>query len=244
MDFARNAGAPSTRMNSSASIVSIFEKGISRIEEMISQPPLTFRETTDGVMIVNTAAGPLGGDRLELRITVKDQSYLTLGGVAASMALPGAPGTGYSRSDIFVTLGENSTLIWRPQPMILAHGSHHKQFIHINACASSKFIYGDAFQFGRHKEETGRIEQNISIEIDGVLQLKQSTDINPSDDWLEAFTLAHSRSFSSYITHGLDVENTNEFTEFNLENGILIYQNIGHLVSPELMSSSGQSLVF
>jgi urease accessory protein len=221
-------------MNASASIVCSVANGLPRIEEMVSQPPLTFRETTDGVMIVNTAAGPLGGDRLHLRATVKDGAELKLGGVAASMALPGAPGTGFSQSNILITLGDAAKLIWLPQPIIMADGSHHRQMITINAQPSSQFIYGDAFQFGRHKEETGRIEQHVAVNIDGVPVLRQSTDINPEDDWKEAFSLQEARTFGSHITFGIEISNSAEFTKFELENGIHIYQSIGTLLAPKL----------
>jgi urease accessory protein len=221
-------------MKSSASIVVVAENGFSKITEMISQPPLTFRETTDGVMIVNTAAGPIGGDRLELHIEVQDGADLILGGVAASMALPGAPGTGHSKLDISIKLGENSKLVWKPQPLILASGSHHQQLITISAHSSSQFIYGDTFQFGRHEEETGRIEQHLSVRINNVEFLRQSTDINPHEDWKEALSLQNARNFTSYITYGIEIENSDDFTEFNLENGIKAFQVIGKQSEPRV----------
>ena len=221
-------------MNSKASITCTLVNGSSTIQEMISQPPLTFRDTADGVMIVNTAAGPLGGDRLELSVTVGDGASLNLGGVAAAIALPGASGTGRSESTIEIRLGQNSTLIWEPQPMILATGAHHKQMISIFADKASNFIYGDAYQFGRHLEDTGRIEQEVRICIDGEESLIQSMDINPAEDWLEAFTLQGSRSFSSYMAYGVEISNNSEFTEFNLENGVYLYQRIGNHISPQL----------
>ena len=234
MDFAPDAGSQSKGMNSKASITCTLVNGASTIQEMVSQPPLTFRNTADGVMIVNTAAGPLGGDRLELSVTVEDGAALTLGGVAAAMALPGSAGTGRSESIISITLGESSRLEWDPQPLILANGAHHKQIVKIQAKKSSSFIYGDAYQFGRHLEKTGRIEQEISVKLDGKTSFMQSMDINPEEDWSEAFTLQGARSFASYISHGVELSNTDEFTELDLENGIRIYQRIGSLLTPLL----------
>ena len=118
--------------------------------------------------------------------------------------------------------------------MILAQGAHHKQIVRIQAKESSTFFYGDAYQFGRHHEETGRVEQEVSVKIDEETAYMQSMDINPTEDWSEAFTLQGARSFGSYIAHGIELSNTDEFTELDLENGVHIYQRIGSLITPQL----------
>ena len=57
-----------------------------------SQAPLILRQTPEAVYLVGGAAGPLGGDVLELRIDVRAGATLRLRTAAAAVALPGRDG--------------------------------------------------------------------------------------------------------------------------------------------------------
>lgn len=213
-------------MKAFASVKGVRTKdGGTRLEELISQPPLTFRETVDGLMLVNTAAGPLDGDTLTLKIELLADAKLNFGAVAAAIALPGSPGSGPSESLIEIVLAEDSVLIWNPQPLIIAKGSHHKQTVRIVAAESSQFVYGDIYSFGRHKEETGRLEQSISIDIAGLPALRQSFDIDPEEDWQGPLSLQGGKSLSSFIFFGINGVEIPESVLFELDNGIQIVQS-------------------
>lgn len=213
-------------MKAFASVKGVRTKdGGTRLEELISQPPLTFRETVDGLMLVNTAAGPLGGDTLHLKIELLANAKLNLGAVAAAIALPGSSDSGPSESLIEIVLAQDSMLIWIPQPLIIAKGSHHKQTVRIVAAESSRFVYGDIYSFGRHKEETGRLEQSISIDIAGLPALRQSLDINPEEDWQGPLSLQGRKSLASFISFGITGIEMPNSTLFELDNGIQIVQS-------------------
>jgi urease accessory protein len=59
-----------------------------RLPRLRSQAPLVLRPTPDAVYLVSAAGGPVGGDRLDLRIEVRADATLRLRTVAASVALP------------------------------------------------------------------------------------------------------------------------------------------------------------
>ena len=57
-----------------------------------SQAPFSVRRCGDRIMIASSAAMPVGGDELELSITVDEGARAAIGSVAATMVWPGANG--------------------------------------------------------------------------------------------------------------------------------------------------------
>ncbi len=53
-----------------------------------SEPPLALRRVGDRVLLVGSAAAPVGGDELALDVVVGPGARLSLGSVAATMAWP------------------------------------------------------------------------------------------------------------------------------------------------------------
>jgi len=91
-------------MRATARITAVADGGRTRLVTLRSEPPILVRRTgprhADGeveVHLVGGAAGPLGGDRLRVEVTVGPGARLCVRTVAASLALPG-PGAGSTRS--------------------------------------------------------------------------------------------------------------------------------------------------
>ena len=71
-----------------------------------SEPPLAVRATADRVLLVGSAAAPVGGDELALDVVVGAGATLSLGTAAATLAWPGATGRPSTQTvDVSVAAG-------------------------------------------------------------------------------------------------------------------------------------------
>ncbi|HAI64799.1 MAG TPA: urease accessory protein, partial [Acidimicrobiaceae bacterium] len=80
-----------------------------------SDPPILLRPTGDTVHLVGGSAGPLGGDRLRLDVTVRRNACLRLRSAAASVVLPGPTA---SSLRLAITIEPGGHLDWRPEPAV------------------------------------------------------------------------------------------------------------------------------
>lgn len=144
------------------------------VREMRSAPPLTLRATIDGVHLVGSGAGPLGGDRLRLGIRVGPGARLRLASVAATMVQPGPHG-GESHFVVAVDLEEEARLDLRPQPAILVRGCDHHATTRVRMAAGSTLVWRDEVVLGRHGEDGGSALQRLDVELGGRALLRTET---------------------------------------------------------------------
>ncbi len=129
-----------------------------------SDPPLLFRSTHAGVMLVGGSAGPLGGDDLSVDIRVGDGAELRVSTVAASMLLPR---DGASRLRVRMIVGDGASLAWCPQPSISVRGSEHVVTSTIEVSGSGRFVGREVTVLGRHGEDSGIVDSTLRVERDG-----------------------------------------------------------------------------
>ena len=137
--------------------------------------PLLFRQATDddpGVTLVwvNGAGGPLGGDRLRLRVEVRDGASLRMVSSGASIAQPGPRG-GHSALDVDVVLGDGSHLHWEPEPQISVRGSDHRAVLRVVAAPSAQAHVVERARWGRAGEDGGRLVLRQRLEVGGAVVL-------------------------------------------------------------------------
>ena len=97
-------------MKSTATIVAETTlPGTTRCTTLRSSPPFALRETPDGLHLVASAAGPLGGDDLTVEVDVTDGAQLTVRTVAAQLIFPGPYGTP-STAALRAAVGEEAEL--------------------------------------------------------------------------------------------------------------------------------------
>lgn len=137
-----------------------------------SDPPLTLRRTGPGeVHLISTAAGPLGGDRLELDIDVAPGTHLDLRSVAATLVLPGQGGP--SRMVVTARVGPGATLRFAPEPTVLATGCDHHLLVRLSLAPTASVLWREELVFGRHGEPSGRCHTRFDATIDGRPLLRQ-----------------------------------------------------------------------
>ncbi len=79
-------------MRASATIAVARRDGRDELVDRRSQAPFSVRRCGDRIMVASSAAMPVGGDELDLSITVDDGASAAVGSVAATMVWPGAGG--------------------------------------------------------------------------------------------------------------------------------------------------------
>ncbi|MEV5409447.1 urease accessory protein UreD [Thermopolyspora sp. NPDC052614] len=137
-----------------------------------SEPPLTLRRTgPDQVHLISTAAGPLGGDHLELDIDVAAGTGLELRSVAAPLVLPGQGGP--SRMIVNARVGPGATLRFTPEPTILAAACDHHLLVRLSLAPTASVLWREEIIFGRHGEAPGRCRTRFDATIGGVPLLRQ-----------------------------------------------------------------------
>jgi urease accessory protein len=143
-----------------------------------SAPPITFRVTPDGLRLVGTAAGPVGGDQLRLDLRVADGGTLTVRGVGASLVHPG-PQAEPSRLDVEVDVGAGASLRWLPMPTVLIRGCDHTTTVTIRLGEGSRLLWRDEVVLGREGEPTGSLRQRLRVDRAGRPLVRNDLSVGP-----------------------------------------------------------------
>lgn len=147
-------------------------RGETVLATLRSEPPLTLRRTGPGqVHLISTAAGPLGGDHLELDVDVAAGTTLELRSVAATLVLPGQGGP--SRMIVNARVGPGATLRFVPEPTVLAAGCDHHLSVRLSLAPTASVLWREEIVFGRHGEAPGRCHTHFDATIDGAPLLRQ-----------------------------------------------------------------------
>ncbi len=191
-------------MRARASITAAAFDGRSRITGLRSDPPLVVRETADAVYLVGAAAGPLGGDKLRVEVSVGDGARLTVRSAAATLAQPGPEG-GRSRLTASFSVGAGGSLRWRPEPLVSVRGSDHTIDTTVVLGESASLIMQDELVLGRDHEESGRVRSRLRIERGGTPLLAHDLDVGgDAPGWSSAAVLGSARAVVSIVLVGAD----------------------------------------
>lgn len=99
-------------------------------------------------IVVNTAGGVTGGDRLAVEAAAEDGAHLTLTTQAAERAYRAQPGsTGIVRNTL--RLGGRARLAWLPQETILYDGCAMSRTLGVEMARDAAFTMVEALVFGR-----------------------------------------------------------------------------------------------
>jgi urease accessory protein len=147
-----------------------------RCSTLRSAPPISLRETPDGLYLVASGAGPVGGDDLHLDLEVRHGAALAVRSAAASMALPGPTGR---PSSLRVDARVRGSLHWEPEPTILVTGCDHRATTTIDLAAGATLAWREVVVLGRHDEPTGSLLQRLHVDRDGAPLLRTELPVGP-----------------------------------------------------------------
>jgi urease accessory protein len=169
-------------MKASAALVAeLSEAGGMRLPVQRSQAPLILRRTPDAVYLVGGAAGPLGGDVLQLRIDVRAGATLRLRAVAASVALPGRDGR-ESVLEVTVTVAAGARLEYLPEPTVAAAGARHRTEMRVRLAAGAALTLRDEVILGRHGERGGSCRTRLHVDLAGRPLLRHELNVSGTDE--------------------------------------------------------------
>jgi urease accessory protein len=131
-----------------------------------SEPPFAIRRSGSRILLVSSAAAPVGGDDLALEIDVEPAAHADLGTVAATMVWP-SPTPRLSVMTTTIRVGAAARLQWRPHPMVSVAGSEHLANTTVHLAADATATVVEEVALGRHGESSGQLELRLRVERGG-----------------------------------------------------------------------------
>lgn len=140
----------------------------------------------DTVHLVSTAATPLGGDVITVRVVVESGARLTVRSVAATLALPGAT---TPASQAFWALEVAGDLDIDPRPTIVAGASRHFTTTGLTLADTAHLRMRERVQIGRSAERQGFWSGSLRADVAGAPLLRHRVELGAgsvADDALGA----------------------------------------------------------
>jgi urease accessory protein len=133
------------------------------LSDVRSQPPLTLRRSGGRVLIVGSAAGPVGGDELDLHLEIAPGACVSVGTVAATIVWPGPDGR-QSRTTLTIDVGTDAHVVWHPCPTVSVAGSDHRMSTNVRLAVGATCRIVEELALGRGDEPSGQLDACVRIE--------------------------------------------------------------------------------
>ncbi|MCP2289800.1 urease accessory protein UreD [Nocardia amikacinitolerans] len=140
------------------------------------------------VHLIGTAATPLGGDELDISVTVSPGARLLLRSVAATIALPSAA-TRISFARWHFEVAERGELDVETEPLIVAGGADHRALTTVRLAADARLRLRERVQIGRAGENRGAWRGDLIADLDDLPLLRHRLELGSgtaTDDALAA----------------------------------------------------------
>lgn len=136
----------------------------------------TPRDHRAQVHLVGTAAGPMGGDVVEVRIRVAPGAQLDVHGVAASVVLPGRDQV---RSHLLldVDVAAGGLLTCTLPPVVVTGAAEHEATSSVRLHGDGQLRLAEHVRLGRHGEPGGWWRGRVDVTRDGSPVLRQTTTL-------------------------------------------------------------------
>jgi len=132
------------------------------------------RTAPDAVHLVSTAATPLGGDTIDVRVVVEAGARLRVRSVAAMVVLPGATTT-QSRSEWELEVAGELDL--DPEPTVVAGGSRHQATTRLQIAEAGRVRLRERVQVGRAGEQQGFWEGTLHVDHDALPVVRHRVEL-------------------------------------------------------------------
>ncbi|MEU2624377.1 urease accessory protein UreD [Streptomyces sp. NPDC007157] len=158
-------------------------RGGTSLPVLEGEGPLALRRTRGNgaearVMVVGAMSGPLGGDRFGIEARVEDGARLSVGSVAATIALPGQL-KGEARYDVRLDVADGGELRWLPEQLISAKGSDLYVSTRVDVGAAGRLVLREEQVLGRVGEAPGRLTSRLTVRVAGRALLDQELACGP-----------------------------------------------------------------
>jgi urease accessory protein len=152
------------------------------------------------VVLVQTNAGPLGGDRIDIDLEIEAGAALELTATAAMVAYPA-----FEQASISVTcrLGAGACLALLPQPLILAEGCDLVASVDIDLAERAAAVVRETVVLGRHGETAGRYRGTIRGDLSGRPLLRDEVAIDGANSTTALVTIGDARAVATLAILGV-----------------------------------------
>jgi urease accessory protein len=155
-------------------VADVADDGRTVLARLHARGQLAVRCTAPGtVHLVGTAAGPLGGDVLEISVVVRAGADLTVAAVAATLALPGRP-AGWAESVLDLQVQDGAHLHHALPPLVVCRQAQLRTMTRLAVTGSGSAEVVDQVVFGRHGEDGGDWVGRIVADHDGAPVLRST----------------------------------------------------------------------
>lgn len=155
--------------------------GRTRLVELRSCPPISLRDTPDGLYVVGSAAMPLGGDALSIELIVEEGAELVVRAAAAAIALRGDATA--SRFSVHAVVAAGARLAWLPEPLVSTAGSRHEADSRVELAADASLRWREEVVRGRSGEDAGAYRGRLRVDRDGAPLLRH--ELRLDGDWAD-----------------------------------------------------------
>ncbi|MDX6254826.1 MAG: urease accessory protein [Frankiales bacterium] len=145
-----------------------------------SDLPIVLRPADDAIHLAQGAAGPLGGDDLELSIEVPAGLSLRLRAVASTLVLPSAAG-GTARIVVRAVVGAGASLELLLEPVVVADGASVELITEIDLAAAASLLWREEVVLGRYGESGGEATTRIDVTRGGLPLLRTGSQLRGGD---------------------------------------------------------------
>ncbi len=192
-------------MKASARVEVARRDGRDVLVDVRSEPPLTVRAAGDRVLVVGSAAAPVGGDELALDVVVGPGASLSLGTVAATIAWPGAGGA-WSAQHVHAVVGVGGHLRWVPEPLVAVAGCRHRTTTTVDLAGDATAWIVEEVSLGRTGEPPGDLVLEWRVEREGRPLVHHAEHLGPgAPGWGSAVTTGGHRHLLAALAVGLAV---------------------------------------
>ncbi|MQY03524.1 urease accessory protein UreD [Actinomadura macrotermitis] len=150
------------------------------------------------VCLVESAAAPIGGDRLDLHVRVGAGAWLRLVGTGATLALPGHDGD-HSRVRVHLRVDPAGTVEYLPEATVIGARADHRAETRLDLAAGARARCRELLVLGRHGELPGRGSSTTHVLRDGAPLLRQRLEVGRPRLAASAGHLAGARVLGSEI---------------------------------------------
>lgn len=178
------------------------EGGGTRLTRVRSAPPLGVRAAAGSVWLVGTAAGPLAGDRVRLRVEVGAGASLTVRSTAAMVVL-GGPAPEGSELSIDVDVGPGAELRWLPEPTVATGRCRHRTSARVRLAVGATLVWREELVTGRHGEGPGRFTSRLDVESEGGPVFRQEVAVGQgAPGWAGPAVLGGAKASGTLVVIG------------------------------------------
>lgn len=136
------------------------------IVDLRIEPPVHARLAGGRVLFGASAAGPVGGDDIEIDVAIEPGVAADVGTVGATMVLPSRCGAA-SRTATAIRVGAGAHLRWRPEPTISVAGSQHTASLVVDLDDAATCHVVEEVALGRSGEASGSFASVLRVERAG-----------------------------------------------------------------------------